>query len=101
MSYEKAQLVADERFWVVQDARGLIWISTYGNGLFVYNPKIDEMTHYTYHVERFNRINSDFILYIMGDRTGNIWLGSDIRALPCYRYSMKVQPAFILRMIRS
>ena len=77
MSYEKAQLVADERFWVVQDARGLIWISTYGNGLFVYNSKTDEMTHYTYHVERFNRINSDFILYIMGDRTGNIWLGSE------------------------
>lgn len=77
MPYEKAQFIADERFHVVHDARGLIWISTYGNGLFVYNPKTDESTHYTYHVERFNRINSDFLLYIMGDRSGNVWLGSE------------------------
>lgn len=35
------------------------------------------MTHYSYHVDEFNRVNSDFLLYAMGDRTGNIWLGSE------------------------
>mgnify|MGYP000402916472 FL=1 len=39
--------------------------------------KKEEMTHYSYHVDEFNRVNSDFLLYAMGDRTGNIWLGSE------------------------
>lgn len=29
---------AEERYEVIQDNRGLIWISTFGYGLFVYNP---------------------------------------------------------------
>lgn len=78
MSYEKALSIASDRFHVYQDThRGLVWISTYGNGLFVYNPATGEMNHFTYHVEKFNRINSDFLLYMMGDRSGNIWLGSE------------------------
>ena len=78
MPYKKAVSIASDRFHILQDIhRGLIWISTYGNGLFVYNPATEELTHFTYHVEKFNRINSDFLLYMMGDRTGNIWLGSE------------------------
>lgn len=78
MSDEKVKLIGDERYHIIQDvSRGLIWISTYGNGLFVYDSQKEEMTHYSYHVDEFNRVNSDFLLYAMGDRTGNIWLGSE------------------------
>lgn len=78
MSDEKVKLIGDERYHIIQDVpRGLIWISTYGNGLFVYDSQKEEMTHYSYHVDEFNRVNSDFLLYAMGDRTGNIWLGSE------------------------
>ena len=38
MSDEKVKLIGDERYHIIQDVpRGLIWISTYGNGLFVYD----------------------------------------------------------------
>lgn len=78
MSLEKAKFVGIDRYHIVHDVhRGLIWISTYGNGLFIFDPKTDKMTHFTYHVEKFNRINSDFLLYAMVDRSGNIWLGSE------------------------
>ena len=57
-------MIGDERYHIIQDVpRGLIWISTYGNGLFVYDSQKEEMTHYSYHVDEFNRVNSDFLLY--------------------------------------
>ena len=38
MSDEKVKLIGDERYHIIQDVpRGPIWISTYGNGLFVYD----------------------------------------------------------------
>lgn len=78
MSEEKINSIRDERYHIIQDlSRGLIWISTYGNGLFVYDSQKEKMTHYSYHVDKFNQVNSDFLLYAMGDRTGNIWLGSE------------------------
>ena len=59
MSDEKVKLIGDERYHIIQDVpRGLIWISTYGNGLFVYDSQKEEMTHYSYHVDEFNRVNS-------------------------------------------
>ena len=61
---KKVKLIGDERYHIIQDVpRGLIWISTYGNGLFVYDSQKEEMTHYSYHVDEFNRVNSDFLLY--------------------------------------
>lgn len=39
---------AEERYEVIQDNRGLIWISTFGYGLFVYNSQEDIISHYTY-----------------------------------------------------
>src|SRR5699024_3104199 len=44
MSDEKVKLIGDERYHIIQDVpRGLIWISTYGNGLFVYDSQKEEM----------------------------------------------------------
>lgn len=99
MSDEKVKLIGDERYHIIQDVpRGLIWISTYGNGLFVYDSQKEEMTHYSYHVDEFNRVNSDFLLYAMGDRTGNIWLGSEYSGIALLSVLMMGQLIFILKM---
>jgi CheY-like chemotaxis protein len=37
MPEEKRNYVDRERYYVVHDSRGIIWIGTYGNGLFVYD----------------------------------------------------------------
>lgn len=92
-------MIGDERYHIIQDVpRGLIWISTYGNGLFVYDSQKEEMTHYSYHVDEFNRVNSDFLLYAMGDRTGNIWLGSEYSGIALLSVLMMGQLIFILKM---
>jgi len=76
-SPEKIVQASGEQYKVVQDERGLIWISVFGNGLFIYDTTKDEMTHYTYQEEGRNRISSNFLTPVLIDRSGNIWLGSE------------------------
>ena len=52
---------AEERYEVIQDNRGLIWISTFGYGLFVYNPQEDIISHYTYQETGKNLVHSNFL----------------------------------------
>lgn len=62
---------------IIQDSRGLFWISTYGDGLFVYNPKTDETTHFTYQIDGVNHICSNTLTSVTEDRSGGIWVTSE------------------------
>jgi len=77
---ETLKLIDKERYFVWQDSRGLFWITTYGNGLFVYNPKTDELNHYTAN-QTDNIIDSDFLYTVTEDSSGDIWLGSEYGGL--------------------
>lgn len=66
----------DERYLVYIDSEDLIWITTYGNGLFCYNPTTDTLTNFKYNSEK-NSPASDYLLSITEDQRGNIWLGSE------------------------
>ncbi len=71
-----------EQYKVVQDKQGLIWITAYGNGLFVFDPYIGEIIHhYTYQEDGHNRVSSNFLNLIKLDRSGNIWIGSEYSGL--------------------
>ncbi len=77
ISPDKIIPASGEQYKVVQDKRGLIWISVFGNGLFIYDSKKDEMTHYTYQEEGRNQVSSNFLTRLLVDRSGNIWVGSE------------------------
>jgi len=62
---------------ITRDARGWIWIATFGNGLYIYNPLTDEITHFSYQVDGLNRICSNSLAFIMEDRSGGIWVTSE------------------------
>ena len=68
---------AEERYEVIQDNRGLIWISTFGYGLFVYNPQEDIISHYTYQETGKNLVHSNFLHSLLLDHSGNVWVGSE------------------------
>ena len=80
-SQEKISPASGEQYKVMIDKRGLIWITVFGNGLFIYNPHLDEMTHYTYQEEGRNRVCSNFLNQIIVDRSDNIWIGSEYSGL--------------------
>ena len=73
-SEELLRLNGSPRFGVVTDKDGLIWISTYGNGLFVYDCKEGKKTHYLKTTGNIVPIQTNYLTYIYEDREGNIWV---------------------------
>ena len=71
-----AKIIDLERYNVWIDSKGLIWITTYGNGLFCYNPQNGELANYKYNANQ-NSPASDYLLSITEDHYGNIWVGSE------------------------
>ncbi|MBQ8521366.1 MAG: response regulator, partial [Bacteroides sp.] len=74
---EQMPYIDGERYHIVHDARDILWISTYGNGLFAYDLKTEELQHFKADVSGFSHINSNYLQYVMEDRTGGIWVSSE------------------------
>ncbi len=71
---------------VTQD--NLVWISTYGYGIVVY----DKTTGTTTHIRRADGlIQSDFILKVILDRQGNIWALQEYRGAVCLSVNAQSQ----------
>lgn len=77
MPRDKVRYIDRERYCIIQDSRNIIWIATYGNGLFAYDPTSDELQHFTSNINSFNHIGSNFLQYLMEDRAGGIWVSSE------------------------
>src|SRR5574344_1127255 len=70
------------KFSIAKDKNGILYIATYGNGMFVYNPVNNDLKHYT--AEDANPlIYSNYLLCVMIDKAGNIWTGSEVAGASC------------------
>ncbi|MBV4308455.1 response regulator [Bacteroides thetaiotaomicron] len=78
---DKLGYIDYERYHIVHDSRGIIWISTYGNGLFAYDTTEDKLEHFLANINDQSHISSDFLLYVMEDRAGGIWVSSEYSGL--------------------
>jgi signal transduction histidine kinase/ligand-binding sensor domain-containing protein/DNA-binding response OmpR family regulator len=74
---DKIGYVDYERYGIVHDSRNIIWISTYGNGLFACHPASGEMHHFTSSVDGSSLVGADFLHNVFEDRSGAIWVGTD------------------------
>lgn len=74
---EKIGFVDYERYRIIHDSDDIIWISTYGNGLFAYDIATDKLEHFTSGKEKDNPLNSDYILYMTSDKSGGIWISME------------------------
>lgn len=63
------------KYQVARDSKGRFYIATYGNGLFVWDPKDDSMAHVTSKDPR-QLIATNLLTSIMVDRDDNIWVGN-------------------------
>ncbi len=77
MSPEKSNLLDNERYHVIHDSHGTIWISTYGNGLFTYDVHTRKLNHFKADDSRSSLITSNTLFYILEDRSGSIWVSSE------------------------
>ena len=77
MSQEKVGFIDRERYSIVHDSRDMIWITTYGNGLFAYDLHTGRLQHFTANSSSSDLITSNFLLFVMEDRSGSLWVGSE------------------------
>ncbi len=61
---------------------GQFYIATSGNGLFVYNPTDEQMSHYTAN-EANSILATNYLDNIHVDRDGNIWIGQEDAGIAC------------------
>lgn len=66
-----------ERFHIVEDNHGLIWISTYGKGLFVFNQNLTQSQHFVADQLGESPIASNYLLGIIADRHDGVWVSSE------------------------
>lgn len=76
MPANMVHLIDLERYNILIDKKGTYWITTYGNGLFRFNPKTKNLINYKYDSSK-NSLPSDYLLSITQDNYGNIWIGSE------------------------
>ena len=66
-----------ERYHIVEDNHGLIWISTYGKGLFVFNHDLTQSQHFVADDKGESPIASNYLLRIIADRHDGVWVSSE------------------------
>lgn len=71
-----AAVIDFERYSIFIDSRDTYWITTYGNGLFRYNPATGQLDNYKYSANS-NSPASDYLLSITEDPASNIWIGTE------------------------
>lgn len=94
MPDDKVGYIDRERYEIVHDSRDILWISTYGNGLYTYDLRKDELQHFTSDISGFSHINSNFLLCVAEDRSGGIWVSSEYAGVS----RLLVQNEEVLRM---
>lgn len=64
---------------VMQDDKGILWIGTWGNGLFQFDPETSKFSKIPLYPNLLFKNNNEFdtILDIFQDRNNNVWIGSN------------------------
>lgn len=71
-------------FKIAKDKKGVFYIATYGGGLFRYEYNKNLLTHYTAEDEH-SLFASDFLLDIIIDKSGCIWISSEASGISILR----------------
>lgn len=70
---EVLSLIDQEQFMIYHDSRDIIWITTFGNGLFaIYNT--GKMQHFTVGKD----LPTNYLFCVTEDKSGEIWVGTEL-----------------------
>ncbi|GHT64432.1 hybrid sensor histidine kinase/response regulator [Bacteroidia bacterium] len=67
-----------ERYDIYHDSRNIIWITTYGNGLFALDLNNGQNYHYTVHN---SDLPTNYLLCVTEDKSGEIWVGTEFAGI--------------------
>lgn len=82
------QRVSLHKINVISDDRALLWVSVYGNGIFVYNLKTHKLRHFC-QAAHDGIVDYDFITCMIMDHHGNIWFSQEHFGVACIKVTPK------------
>lgn len=79
------QLNSDPHFEFVTDKDGTILISTFGNGIYAYNPHTGLGHHFSSKPDSENKslLKTDYLINLYEDKAGNIWACQEFAGAVC------------------
>jgi len=100
-AYQSYTLPGDQKerkntYSVIQDKNGKLWVGTWGNGLYLFDPKTEHFEKIQ--IDQGNKVvDYDIILDVFEDSRGIIWVGTDgggiVRISPYMDFSV-IYPAY-------
>jgi diguanylate cyclase (GGDEF)-like protein/PAS domain S-box-containing protein len=67
----------DEVWGLAEDARGRLWVASYGGGLSVLDPETGIFRHYQHRAGDSASLGTDFVTALLVDGAGTLWVGTD------------------------
>ncbi len=62
---------------ISEHPKGVLWIGTEGNGMYKFDIKNQEFTHFKHHPDYASTIAHDYVYAIRPDNKGNLWIGTE------------------------
>ena len=62
---------------LVTDHDGNVWVSTIGNGLWLYDPATRQLTHYKPEAGDVSPVRTDYLYGVLCDKSGNVWVSQE------------------------
>jgi len=82
-------------FDIMEDSDGYIWVATMGNGVYQYNPKDEEIFHFTHNGE--STLSSNSVSSITEDHQGRIWFATDRGGICVYNKEKKMFSTYSIK----
>ncbi len=73
----KNSLVGDFAHWIQEDREGSLWISTWGDGISKYDPRLDKFTNYRHDETDPQSLASNNVWSLFVDSKGLVWSATD------------------------
>lgn len=77
------QLNSEPRFEIVTDSKGVIWVSTFGNGIYSYNPQTQMTHHVKSTLDSYSPLKTNYLVSLYEDKSGNIWACQEYMGVVC------------------
>lgn len=84
----------NRKFTTILGSDGKFYVATYGNGLFIYDPKTDTTEHFL-SSDTHPIIASNYLVDIMFDQSGCLWVSQEDAGVACIRTSTQAAESFV------
>ena len=71
---------------IIEDSKGFIWVATFGNGVYKYDPVSEKIQHYKYNANNSSSLSSNLVTGITESSRGDIWFATDHGGICRYNY---------------